>query len=229
MPAESIRGATAIRRKLDPCGKTLLGQHPLVLLANRGCVRAHSSGLSSRCQASRAQPAVAVGAKIFIGSCLPQHPAQLLQAPLARTAPHRTAPHRTPRLCVRAGSTTSSSPESPSMPPPRAPSPEPVPRTQPAPPGPAHRPRAAMPRCPGTALRRRQALPAPALATACGVTLLRAAWGRPGACGGGGGGRCRIPLGCRRRHQTFLLLSSFLFVSYFSQMEMPGEGPLGRE
>ena len=103
-------------------------------------------------------------------------------------APHRTAPHRTPRLCVRAGSTTSSSPESPSMPPPRAPSPEPVPRTQPAPPGPAHRPRAAMPRCPGTALRRRQALPAPALATACGVTLLRAAWGRPGACGGGGGG-----------------------------------------
>ena len=147
-----------------------------------------------------------------------------------RTAPHRTAPHRTPRLCARAGSTTSSSPESPSMPPPRAPSPEPVPRTQPAPPGPAHRPRAAMPRCPGTALRRRQALPAPALATACGVTLLRAAWGRPGACGGGGGGRCRIPLGCRRRHQTFLLLSSsFLFVSYFSQMEMPGEGPLGRE
>ena len=145
-------------------------------------------------------------------------------------APHRTAPHRTPRLCARAGSTTSSSPESPSMPPPRAPSPEPVPRTQPAPPGPAHRPRAAMPRCPGTALRRRQALPAPALATACGVTLLRAAWGRPGACGGGGGGRCRIPLGCRRRHQTFLLLSSsFLFVSYFSQMEMPGEGPLGRE
>lgn len=100
MPAESIRGATAIRRKLDPCGKTLLGQHPLVLLANRGCVRAHSSGLSSRCQASRAQPAVAVGAKIFIGSCLPQHPAQLLQAPLARTAPHRTAPHASPlRAC----------------------------------------------------------------------------------------------------------------------------------
>ena len=151
-------------------------------------------------------------------------------APTSTTRSHRTAPHRTPRLCVRAGSTTSSSPESPSMPPPRAPSPEPVPRTQPAPPGPAHRPRAAMPRCPGTALRRRQALPAPALATACGVTLLRAAWGRPGACGGGGGGRCRIPLGCRRRHQTFLLLSSsFLFVSYFSQMEMPGEGPLGRE
>lgn len=102
-------------------------------------------------------------------------------------APHRTAPHRTPRLCVRAGSTTSSSPESPSMPPPRAPSPEPVPRTQPAPPGPAHRPRAAMPRCPGTALRRRQALPAPALATACGVTLLRAAWQRSGDCGRKGG------------------------------------------
>ena len=109
-------------------------------------------------------------------------------APTSTTRSHRTAPHRTPRLCVRAGSTTSSSPESPSMPPPRAPSPDPVPRTQPAPPGPAHRPRAAMPRCPGTALRRRQALPAPALATACGVTLLRAAWGRPGACGGGGGG-----------------------------------------
>ena len=226
MPAESIRGATAIRRKLDPCGKTLLGQHPLVLLANRGCVRAHSSGLSSRCQASRAQPAVAVGAKIFIGSCLPQHPAQLLQAPLARTAPHRTAPHASPlRACRQHHELL---PREPLHAP--APSPEPVPRTQPAPPGPAHRPRAAMPRCPGTALRRRQALPAPALATACGVTLLRAAWGRPGACGGGGGGRCRIPLGCRRRHQTFLLLSSsFLFVSYFSQMEMPGEGPLGRE
>ena len=229
MPAESIRGATAIRRKLDPCGKTLLGQHPLVLLANRGCVRAHSSGLSSRCQASRAQPAVAVGAKIFIGSCLPQHPAQLLQAPLARTAPHRTA--RLASACVPAAP-RAPPPRAPPCPrpEPRAPSPEPVPRTQPAPPGPAHRPRAAMPRCPGTALRRRQALPAPALATACGVTLLRAAWGRPGACGGGGGGRCRIPLGCRRRHQTFLLLSSsFLFVSYFSQMEMPGEGPLGRE
>ena len=127
MPAESIRGATAIRRKLDPCGKTLLGQHPLVLLANRGCVRAHSSGLSSRCQASRAQPAVAVGAKIFIGSCLPQHPAQLLQAPLARTAPHRTAPHRTARLasaCV---------PAAPRAPPPRAP---PCPRPEPRAPSP---------------------------------------------------------------------------------------------
>ena len=143
-----------------------------------------------------------------------------------RTAPHRTAPHASPlRACRQHHELL---PREPLHAP--APSPEPVPRTQPAPPGPAHRPRAAMPRCPGTALRRRQALPAPALATACGVTLLRAAWGRPGACGGGGGGRCRIPLGCRRRHQTFLLLSSsFLFVSYFSQMEMPGEGPLGRE
>ena len=147
-------------------------------------------------------------------------------------APHRTAPHASPlRACRQHHELLPREPlhaPAPS-PEPRAPSPEPVPRTQPAPPGPAHRPRAAMPRCPGTALRRRQALPAPALATACGVTLLRAAWGRPGACGGGGGGRCRIPLGCRRRHQTFLLLSSFLFVSYFSQMEMPGEGPLGRE
>ena len=148
-------------------------------------------------------------------------------------APHRTAPHRTPRLCVRAGSTTSSSPESPSMPPPRAPSPDPVPRTQPAPPGPAHRPRAAMPRCPGTALRRRQALPAPALATACGVTLLRAAWGRPGACGGGGGGGAAgflsAAVGAIKLFFFSLRFSSFLFVSYFSQMEMPGEGPLGRE
>ena len=154
-------------------------------------------------------------------------------APTSTTRSHRTAPHRTARLasaCVPAAP-RAPPPRAPPCPrpEPRAPSPEPVPRTQPAPPGPAHRPRAAMPRCPGTALRRRQALPAPALATACGVTLLRAAWGRPWACGGGGGGRCRIPLGCRRRHQTFLLLSSFLFVSYFSQMEMPGEGPLGRE
>ena len=57
--------------------------------------------------------------------------------------------------------------------------PDPVPRTQPAPPGPTHRPpaaaAAAMPRCPGSALRRQEALPVPPLATACGVTLLRAA------------------------------------------------------
>ena len=150
-------------------------------------------------------------------------------APTSTTRSHRTAPHRTPRLCVRAGSTTSSSPESPSMPPPRAPSPEPVPRTQPAPPGPAHRPRAAMPRCPGTALRRRQALPAPALATACGVTLLRAAWGRPGACGGGAAGFLSAAVGAIKLFFFSLRFSSFLFVSYFSQMEMPGEGPLGRE
>lgn len=53
--------------------------------------------------------------------------------------------------------------------------PDPVPGTEPAPPGPAHRPPAAMPRCPGSALRRQEALPVPPLATACGVTLLRAA------------------------------------------------------
>ena len=99
-------------------------------------------------------------------------------------APHRTAPHASPlRACRQHHELL---PREPLHAP--APSPESVPRPQPAPPGPAHRPRAAMPRCPGTALRRRQALPAPALATACGVTLLRAAWGRPGACGGGGGG-----------------------------------------
>ena len=53
--------------------------------------------------------------------------------------------------------------------------PDPVPGTEPAPPGPAHHPPAAMPRCPGSALRRQEALPVPPLATACGVTLLRAA------------------------------------------------------
>lgn len=80
------------------------------------------------------------------------------------------------------------------------------------------RPRAAMPRCPGTALRRRQALPAPALATACGVTLLRAAWVQPGACGGV---RCRIPLGCRRRHQSFLLFSSFFSFPFSPSLPFP--------
>ena len=147
-------------------------------------------------------------------------------------APHRTAPHRTPRLCVRAGSTTSSSPESPSMPPPRAPSPEPRARAQDTarssrPRSPASRRHAALPRncsppppstsCPGPSNRLRRHVAKGGLGAARGL------WG------GRGGGRCRIPLGCRRRHQTFLLLSSFLFVSYFSQMEMPGEGPLGRE
>lgn len=80
------------------------------------------------------------------------------------------------------------------------------------------RPRAAMPRCPGTALRRRQALPAPALATACGVTLLRAAWVQPGACGGV---RCRILLGCRRRHQSFLLFSSFFSFPFSPSLPFP--------
>ena len=153
-------------------------------------------------------------------------------APTSTTRSHRTAPHRTPRLCVRAGSTTSSSPESPSMPPPRAPSPEPRARAQDTarssrPRSPASRRHAALPRncsppppstsCPGPSNRLRRHVAKGGLGAARGL------WG------GRGGGRCRIPLGCRRRHQTFLLLSSFLFVSYFSQMEMPGEGPLGRE
>lgn len=135
-------------------------------------------------------------------------------APTSTTRSHRTAPHRTARLasaCVPAAP-RAPPPRAPPCPrpEPRAPSPVPVPRTQPAPPGPAHRPRAAMPRCPGTALRRRQALPAPALATACGVTLLRAAWGRPGACGGGAAGFLSAAVGAIKLFFFSLRFSSFL-------------------
>ena len=143
-----------------------------------------------------------------------------------RTAPHRTAPHASPlRACRQHHELL---PREPLHAP--APSPEPRPRARAQ-----DTARSSRPRSPAS--RRHAALPRncspPPPSTSCPGPSNRlrrhVAKGGLGAARGLWGGRCRIPLGCRRRHQTFLLLSSFLFVSYFSQMEMPGEGPLGRE
>ena len=131
-------------------------------------------------------------------------------------APHRTAPHRTPRLCVRAGSTTSSSPESPSMPPPRAPSPEPRARAQDTarssrPRSPASRRHAALPRncsppppstsCPGPSNRLRRHVAKGGLGAARGL------WGGRG---GGAAGFLSAAVGAIKLFFFSLRFSSFL-------------------